>query len=353
LDSLTHTLTAITLVRAGVGRKTRGAMPAMILASNAPDLDIVSAITGGGVPYLAAHRGLTHGPLGIIGLAFLAALAVWGFLRLRVKGRESVTLSLLARLVGVALVGSTLHVLMDLPTSYGVRLFSPFDTTWYALDWLPIIDPYLWAVLILGLIAGQLSPARRTAIARVTLTAALLFYGGRGFAQHRALALAAEFRADGSRADCATAPVLSTHPAVIEARAAGPGACLQAAALPTFLSPLKWQLIRQQADGYELRQISLLAPASDATRYWIPSESDEWVAAARRTRTARVFLNFSRLPATRSVTERDGSHQVRLLDIRYVGGPFQWEEEPRMRPPFVATVVIGPGGTILHEGLGP
>src|SRR5262245_44403300 len=232
-------------------------MAAMIVASNAPDLDIVSAITGGAVPYLATHRGPTHGPLGIVGLAIAVAVGVWTFLRLRPADGEPVTLSLLARLIGVTLVGSTFHVLMDLPTSYGVRLFSPFDTTWYALDWLPILDPYLWGLLIFGVIAGQLSPAHRTAIARATLVAALLFYGGRGIAQHRALELAAEFRADGSRADCATAPVLSTHPAVIEARAAGPGACLQAAALPTFLSPLRWQLIRQETDGYELRQISL------------------------------------------------------------------------------------------------
>jgi hypothetical protein len=77
------------------------------------------------------------------------------------------------------------------------------------------------------------------------------------------------------------------------------------------------------------------------------------VAEARRTTTARVFLNFSRLPATRSVTQPDGSHRVRLVDVRYVGGPFQFEDEPQMRPPFVATVVIAPGGTVLREGLGP
>jgi membrane-bound metal-dependent hydrolase YbcI (DUF457 family) len=352
LDNITHTLTGLTLVRAGLGRDTRGATAAMLLASNAPDLDIISAITGGAVPYLAAHRGPTHGPLGIVGLAVVSALIVWIILRWR-GSREDVTLSLLVRLVGVALAGSTLHVLMDLPTSYGVRLLSPFDTTWYALDWLPIVDIYLWGLLAAGLLAARLKPQQRTAIARVVMVGVVVFYAGRATAQRHALGVAAEFRADGSRANCATAPVLSTHPAVFEARIAGPGACLQAAALPTFLSPFRWQLIRQQTDGYELRQISILAPATEVPRIWIPSESDEWVAAARRTRTARVFLNFSRLPATRSVTERDGSHQVRLVDVRFVGGPFQWENEPQMRPPFVATVVLAPTGAVLREGLGP
>jgi hypothetical protein len=147
--------------------------------------------------------------------------------------------------------------------------------------------------------------------------------------------------------------VLSTHPTVIEAAAAGPGACLQAAALPTFLSPLTWQLIRQETDGYELRQISLVDRAAATDRIWVPNESDAWVAAARRTTTARVFLNFSRLPASRAVTRPDGTHRVRLLDVRFVGGPFQFEDEPRARPPFVATIDLAPDGRILRQGLGP
>src|SRR4029078_10193481 len=100
--------------------------------------------------------------------------------------------------------------------------------------------------------------------------------------------LAAEYRADGARVECATAPVLSTHAAVIEARMAGPGASRQAAALPTFLSPLTWQLIRQQTDGYELRQVSLLSPSAESTRLWSPGANDEGGAPARRTQTERV-----------------------------------------------------------------
>ncbi len=349
MDNLTHTLVAVTLVRAGVGRRTPGATAAMVIASNAPDLDIVTAFTGGAVSYLAAHRGPTHGLVGVVGLAALSALIVW--LAARVWRPAAERGSLLA-LCAVALVGTTLHVLMDLPTSYGVRLLSPFVWTWYALDWLPIVDVYLWGILVVGLVAMRLGPGRREAIARGVLLAALAFYGLRAGAQYHALGIAATTRADGTAAPCATAPVLSRHPAVIEAAAAGPGACLEAAALPTFFSPFTWQLIRQQTDGYELRQISLIgSPAHD--RIWIPSESDRWVADARRTRTARVFLNFSRMPATRAVTRPDGTHRVSFLDVRFVGGPFQFEDDPRARPPFIATVELGPDGRVLRQGLGP
>ena len=322
----------------------------MVIASNAPDLDIISAITGGAVPYLAAHRGPTHGVLGVLGLALASALIVWG--AQRAGGKTGPTASI-AGLFGIALAGTALHVLMDLPTSYGVRLFSPFDSTWYALDWLPIVDVYLWVALMGGLVIARLRPGQREILARATLVLCLLFYAGRAVAQQRALAIASTARADGTSAPCATAPVLSKHPAVIESAVAGPGVCLQAAALPTFFSPFTWQLIRQQSDGYELRQISLLAPDRPSERHWIPSETDQWVAEARRTTTGRVFLNFSRLPATRSVTQPDGSHKVRLVDVRFVGGPFQFEDRPQERPPFIATVVIGPSGGVLREGLGP
>ena len=351
MDNITHTLVGLTLVRAGVGRRTAGAMTAMLLASNAPDLDIVSAITGGAVPYLAMHRGPTHGVLGIVALALVSALVAWSVPVLR--RRPLPAWRTLGALVGVAMCGSVLHVLMDLPTSYGVRLFFPFDPTWYALDWMPIVDVYVWALLGAGLVVAWVGPERRVQAARVVLAAIVCFYGVRAAAQSRALAIAASTTADGTATPCANAPVLSRHPGLLEAHAAGPGACLQAAALPTFFSPFTWQLVRQQANGYELRTLSLLdsgRPALD--RRWIPTESDAWVAAARRTTTGRVFLNFSRMPATRSVVQPDGSHRVRLLDVRFIGGPFQFNDDPEMRPPFVATVVVSPAGTILREGLG-
>ncbi len=351
MDNLTHTLTGITLVRAGLGRGTRGTMAAVILASNAPDLDILSAFSGGAIPYLAAHRGPTHGVLGVVGLAAISAMLVWLVIKAR-RDHQHPPGSLLA-LFGMALAGSALHVLMDLPTSYGVRLLSPFDNTWFALDWLPIIDVYLWGLLLAGLLAMSLRREQRVVIARAVLVVAVLFYAVRATAQYRALVWAAAEKADGTVSACANAPILSHHPALMEAKSAGPGVCLQAAALPTFLSPFTWQLVRQQSDGYELREVSLIAPARKSDRIWIPSESDEWVAAARRTETGRVFLNFSRLPATRSVVEADGRHQVRLLDVRFVGGPFQWEQEPQMRPPFVATVELAPDGRVLRQGLGP
>ena len=349
MDNITHTLVGVTLVRAGLGRAQPGATAAMVLASNFPDVDIVTAVTGGAVPYLAAHRGITHGPLGVVVLAGVAALLVAGWQRAR--GRRP-GWSAVGALALIALAGTFLHVLMDLPTSYGTRVLTPFDNTWFALDWLPIIDIYVWSLLVLGLLATWLSPGRRTGIARLVLVGIAANYVVRASAHHTALAVAATTRADGSAAPCASAPVLTRHPQLIVAQRAGPSDCLQAAALPTFFSPFTWRLIRQQANGYELRDIRL-GRGTISPSVFLPSESDRWVAEARATRTARVFLNFSRMPATRSAVLPDGGHRVRFMDVRFVGTPgAALKRDPQASRPFAVTVDIAPDGAVRSERLG-
>jgi hypothetical protein len=58
MDNVTHTLFGLTLARTPLGRVGRGATVALVLASNAPDIDIVST-AGGAVKYRKWHRGLT------------------------------------------------------------------------------------------------------------------------------------------------------------------------------------------------------------------------------------------------------------------------------------------------------
>ena len=76
MDNLTHTLTGIALSQAGLNRKTRFATLAVILGSNAPDVDIVTRF-GGSVAYLECHRGLTHCLLGASALAVVLAALIY------------------------------------------------------------------------------------------------------------------------------------------------------------------------------------------------------------------------------------------------------------------------------------
>src|SRR5262252_76410 len=124
MDNVTHTLFALTLARTRLGRVGRGSTAALVIASNAPDIDIVAAI-GGGANYMKWHRGPTHGPLGVIGLGLLTAGIVWSYSRWRAAstrqetGGQDVPFVTLAALSSLAVL---LHLLMDFPTSYGTRL---------------------------------------------------------------------------------------------------------------------------------------------------------------------------------------------------------------------------------------
>src|SRR6266576_3179284 len=118
LDNITHTLVGVALARTPLERG-RGTTAALLLASNAPDIDIV-ATAGGAANYLQWHRGPTHGPLGIIGLGLVVAVVVW------IGGRwwNATTNSRRAsvgRLWMVSMIAVLFHVLMELPTSYGTR----------------------------------------------------------------------------------------------------------------------------------------------------------------------------------------------------------------------------------------
>src|SRR3954466_14770924 len=77
-------LTGACLARAGFNRKSALATTVMVLAAEAPDLDIVAYFRGP-VEGFAHHRGITHT---LVGVPFVAAVVlgfVWLIYRWRVK----------------------------------------------------------------------------------------------------------------------------------------------------------------------------------------------------------------------------------------------------------------------------
>jgi hypothetical protein len=322
VDNLTHSLFGWTLARAGVGGSVPYATATLVIASNAPDADIVTAMFGG-IAYLAAHRGPTHGPLGVVGLGLVTAglVAAWAQWRGRrgATGRSLVTAAALARWWGLAMVGIVGHILMDLPTVYGTRVFSPLSGTWYAFDWMPIIDVYLWIALGAAMLTGKLT-GRGARWALVGLVLMVCDYAARAGMQQRALAHGALFDAAGVRAPCQTAPTLVAHPSPIDRTATSPGGCLTAAALPTFVSPFTWRIVRQSANGYEISDRSVLDPAATLRSTRLTSDPGADVARARQTRAGQVYFDFARFPIAR-VTAATSATTVRLFDARFIGLP--------------------------------
>jgi inner membrane protein len=372
LDNLTHTLFAITLGRTPLARAGRGTTAALVLASNAPDIDIVST-AGGAVSYLRWHRGPTHGPLGVIGLGFLVAAIVWSWHRWRDRRDTQSTTEPLASfrmLLAVSMIGIVLHVLMDLPTSYGTRLLSPFSWRWFALDWLPIIDIYLLMALVAGMGFGRPSAAARRRNAMIVLTIVAANYGLRAFAHHEALAAAPRLfgptlpqPCNGNHSD----GVIDSWPRMADISvpaALPPGRrCLvEIAAVPTFGSPFNWRIIAQMSNAYELHDIDLLdarfrSLERDTDAFWrltvrYPNLWTPAVHQAAESTTAQTFLGFSRFPAARSASDAQGNITVRWTDMRFVGGVLALDQPTRQIVPFSATVRLDRDGRIVQQSIG-
>jgi membrane-bound metal-dependent hydrolase YbcI (DUF457 family) len=377
LDNLTHTLFGATLARTPLGRAGRGTTAALLLASNAPDIDVVAAVHGS-ASYLQWHRGPTHGPLGVVGLGVATAALVWSAQRVinRRASKNSVSAASSAAatdaasfpmLCAVSMIGVALHILMDLPTAYGTRLLSPFAWRWYAFDWLPIVDIFLLVILAAGLLSAVVAPATRRRAAMLALALMGVNYGVRAAAHHEALAVAPRLFGPLLPQACDPArPVteasFESWPRPAPAPAASGRPCLvQIAAMPSFLSPFRWRVVAQMSSGYELHDVDLLdsrvrQPETGREVFWRTSirYPNVWtppVFHAAEARVPQIFLGFSRFPAGRGFVTPAGEAVVRWNDMRFAGGIFSLTA-PRRPDPFTVMVRLAPDGRVVEQRLG-
>ena len=367
MDNITHTLFALTLARTPLGRTGRGTTAALVLASNAPDVDIVATMRGA-QSYLTWHRGPTHGPLGVVGLGLFVACLVAAGQRVSGRRKDEAGEAPFGRLVVVSMLGVLFHLLMDLPTSYGIRLLSPFDWHWFAVDWMPIIDFYLLFALVAGLMFGARSAAARRRNAAIVIVLMTANYGIRAVAHRQALADAP--RLFGPRlpqpCDLAGPPAVAVDywPRALVSTPREPGRrCLvELVAVPTFVSPFQWRVIAHLSNAYEIHEVDLLEtqfrePFSQADRtgrmtalfpnVWTPP-----VFAAASTPLGRTFLGFARLAAARPIVDSNGTATVRWIDVRFADGPGRLDQPAPRSDLFSALVRIAPDGSILEQRLG-
>jgi membrane-bound metal-dependent hydrolase YbcI (DUF457 family) len=371
MDNLTHTLFGLTLSRTPLGRAGRGMTTALVIASNAPDIDIVSTLRRG-VSYLQWHRGPTHGPLGLVVLGLLTAVLVRGVQRFQigVPRAPDEPEAPFGMLVAASMIGIFFHILMDFPTSYGTRLLSPFSWHWFASDLMPIVDIYLIIVLVAGLLFGTASADARRRNVAIVLVLMAANYGLRAVAHQQAIGLAPRVFGPLLPRPCAPGQdgqgLVAAWPRNIEMTMPPTNTasrCLvEVAAIPSFFSPFRWRLISQLSNSYEMHDVDLLDPrmrtspaAGEApwritVRYpnlWRPA-----VHSAAEARIAQVFLGFSRFPAARSFLDpATGVTTVRWTDVRFAAG-LTLDQRLGRSSLFQATVRVDPDGRVLDERLG-
>ena len=369
MDNLTHTLFALTLARTPLRRAGAGTTATLVIASNVPDIDVLSAV-GGTAAYLRWHRGPTHGLLGIVGLGALVGASVWILQRASRRSADHQAAAPLHLLLAIGIIGALGHVLMDLPTSYGTRLLSPFAWSWFAADWVPIVDIYLLALLAAGLAFGSRSDEARRRNAALVLALMAANYGLRAAAHRQALLDVP--RAFGPLLPPSCDPAVSDRLAIDRwprSRATtsvdqpGRRCLVQTVALPTFTSPFQWRVVAELADAYEIGDVDLFdarfrVPPQQAEVLWrttvrLPNAWTPAVWTAATTDVGRRFLGFARLPAARSLVAPDGTTTVRWIDVRFTRGARGLAEMAGPNDQFAATVRINPGGRAIEGRVGP
>jgi inner membrane protein len=300
MDNVTHTLTAVALSHAGLGRKTRLATLTLIVAANLPDVDVVWSF-GGGAAYLEHHRGITHSILGVSLLACLLAGVVFGLGR-RLKPKPGPALSLRWLLI-LSFVGTASHLLMDFTNSYGVRPFLPFSARWYASDIMFIFDPLLLLLLLLGLglplllrLVSEEVGVRKSRPAWgaiLALGALLSLWGLRAVAHRRALNF-------------------------LEAQTYAGEEPRRVGAFPSPANPFGWTGVIETSAAYDVLPVDVLASDVDArsAQEFRKPEASPALAAALKTRTGGIFMDFARFPWAQ-VEAGDSGYDVQIRDLRF------------------------------------
>jgi inner membrane protein len=300
MDNLTHTLTAVAISQTGLNGKTRFATVTLILAANAPDIDVLAGFKGS-IAYLHYHRGIAHSFVGITALAII----IWGFMcwmGRRFPVKQGVPLNPRWLLLA-AFLGTGSHLLLDFTNAYGVRPFLPFSGRWYAWDTMFILDPLLLALLILGLgvpwllrLVSEEVGARRGRLfygAVFCLGAMVALWGVRDFAHRRALS-------------------------ILDGRTYSGEVPLRFSALPVVANPFTWMGVVETESSFQVVSVNAL----DANR--LPEEMGTFakpqpspaLTAALKTPSARVFLDFARYPWAEVDVSEEG-YRVSLCDLRF------------------------------------
>lgn len=290
------------MARAGLDRRTPLAAATLMLAANAPDIDIAAAF-GSRNATLAWRRGWTHGPLAWLLLPFVVAGIMLAWDRwVRRRRTPEAAAAPAAVLLLLATIGVLSHPLLDWLNTYGIRLLMPFSDRWFHGDSVFIIDPFLWAMFSVGLLGARyvrpdLARGRRmarvgggTAVAYLLLMIALSTVGeclGRAAAESRGLRGVTEV-------------LYSPRPA----------------------SPLAADLVVRTAGGYHfgtLRWLSDPRIAFDDEMITLGDWHSSAVARARTDPAVRNYLVWSQFPYVR-VESSGADTTVFFGDARYRAG---------------------------------
>ena len=301
MDNLTHALTGVLLARAGLRRLTPRATWISIVAANIPDIDIV--VGPSSINYLNYHRHLTHSLFAVPLMALLALLIVEGVTRI---ARPTAAPLPWLRAWIAATIAALTHLLLDLTNAYGVRVFLPLTSSWFGWDIFFIVEPWLWAVLLLAVAAPSaaglvdremgLKSSRGAKAAWAGLVVLVLFGGFKGILHNRAVD-------------------------TLDAHIYNRSAAKRVAAFPTAMNPWLWSGYIETEAYQQVSELDL-RESFDPTagkKHFKPPPSPALEVVLRHA-LAEDFLRFARYNVT-TVLPTPGGHSIKMADARF--GPVE------------------------------
>jgi inner membrane protein len=307
VNAVTHVLAGACIARTGLNRKTTLATLTVILAAEAPDLDVLARL-GGPVPGFVHDRGFTHS---FVGVALVSAAVVcFIYLIWRSGCRKDLhatprwwLLFCLSYLAGLS------HILLDFTDNYGVRPFWPFSERWYSWDIVYLADPVITLLLLGGLLlsvlaflmdeeVGRPSKTPRGRLgASMALIGVVAVWGIRDLEHRRALHTLNARQYEG----------------------AGP---VHACAFPLWWNPYLWTGMVETARSIKAMRVDSRSQNVDPqveeqVRY--KYEETPVTLAAKSSSLGRAYMNWARFPITETEPLESGGrgYIVRFKDLRF------------------------------------
>jgi inner membrane protein len=342
MDPLTHVASGLLLSQLLPGPSRAWSALAGVTLSMLPDLDYLLVYLNR-LAFLRHHRGFTHSLLAVP----LFALLMAGVGQALGGARWFRPLFLM----GLAALG--LHILLDLATSYGTQILNPLSSRKYTLDWLFIIDPYLFALMTVGAAAALLSPGWGQQVGALCLALAGAYFLVCGWYHHQALDLARQV----FKGEAARGAELAALPQPFSCRrwqllAAAPGEVKQALVqLPVFPGGHAGPYLATETPG-RFTNPNPRAPAPDYREpgelmviSWRPLPWPEVDLSPEARRILDTYLNFARFPLLAWAEPQGEGVLLKWLDLRFTvpGRPF----------PFVLLLLLDRHGQLQGWEMGP
>ena len=308
MEPFTHAFTSLAISQTVRTRLPRFGVLMLAVAGVAPDIDDASYFFGPGA-FFHLHRALFHSALG--GAILAGALA---YLFVEIDRRVPFThphkkrpapLTFRTALLFCAM-GIVAHIVLDLFSGVGVQLLWPFWTHWYGTDLMVNLDPWMLAILVIGLMLPMLIRLVNEEVGAkkkkegISIAAIVTFVLMAGYI--------------GARANLRSQAVEMLVDREYHGR--GPDS---AQAFPTLVSPFTWRGIVNTDDTFEEIDVPVLkkeAFAADRSRTFYKPENSQEMKIAQATANAQHFSLYARAPyATMEMHEADFRFEMR--DLRF------------------------------------